>query len=137
MAIHHKAEVLVGQDEIVAPPQQRACTDQTFELPRGIFIAMVMLFTGFATVLAIAFPVHTVVTFGVIFVFLGAFFAIPTIGVEIAHDAHPRSWSEFMSNGIQTGSGHSSGASAAVLVLMLPVLIFSFAVAIVVINALT
>ena len=76
---------LLAQGEIVAPPAQRACTDQTFELPTRLYAAMAFMFTGFIVVLAaILHGGHLAVEFGVIFVFIAAYFAIPWIFPRVA-----------------------------------------------------
>jgi hypothetical protein len=52
MTIRQKPEVLIARDEIVAAPAQRACDDQSFELPGGLYVAMATMFAGFIAVLA-------------------------------------------------------------------------------------
>jgi len=78
MTSHHKSEILIARDEIVAAPG-RASNDQTFELPTGLYVAMALMFAGFISVLAFAFHGGMGVSFGVIFAFLAVFFAIPAI----------------------------------------------------------
>ena len=129
---------LLVRDEIVASPAQRACNDQSFELPPAVFRAMGALFFGFLAVLTmgLAEP-QLIVPMGVNFVFLTAFFAVPAILVG-ASDGGSRSlsWSEFMRKGIETATGHSTGGEALALILVLPALIFFWALAIVTIVAL-
>ncbi|HET8749156.1 MAG TPA: hypothetical protein VFM42_00300 [Sphingomicrobium sp.] len=138
MSNRQTSETLAAREEIADSPTARACTDQNFELPSGIFIAMAFLFAGTVAVLSLALPGHMGVSFAVIFAFLAAFFVIPAIFVASAPGTSGAvRWSEFMRKGIKTGSGHSSGGSAALLVLMLPFLIFCFAVVIATIVALT
>lgn len=130
---------LIAQDEIVVAPYPRACDDQTFEIPTGIYAVMIAMFTGFIVVLNIAFSGHMGITFAAIFAFIAAFFAIPIAFARIAHDSRRSAlpWHEFVDRGIDTATGRSSAASATVLVLTLPVLIFCFGVAIATIAALT
>jgi hypothetical protein len=129
---------LLSRNEIVANPAQRACEDQSFELPTAVFGAMAALFFGFLIVLAIglAHP-QLAVPMGINFAFLTAFFAVPAVFVK-ASGGKTRSlgWSEFMSKGVETASGHSSGSETVVLTLILPFLIFCWAIAIVTIVAL-
>ncbi|HVI04611.1 MAG TPA: hypothetical protein VM711_00765, partial [Sphingomicrobium sp.] len=73
-------ELLLARNEIVAAPEERACKDQSFELPSGIYVAMAMMFAGFIGVLSLAFRGgHMAVVYGVIFAFIAAFFAVPAI----------------------------------------------------------
>lgn len=137
MSNRQTSETLVAREEIVDSPTARACTDQSFELPTGIFIGMAAMFTGTVAVLSLAMHGHMGVSFAVIFAFLAAFFVIPAIFVGSAPNSSGSiGWSEFLRKGIKTESGHSSGGSAALLVLMLPFLIFCFAITIAMIVAL-
>jgi hypothetical protein len=137
MSKRQMSETLVAREEVVDSPQARACTDQSFELPTGIFIGMAAMFTGTVAVLSLAMPGHMGVSFAVIFAFLAAFFIIPAIFVGSAPGSSGSiRWSEFVRKGIKTGSGHSSGGSAALLVLMLPFLSLCFAITIAMIVAL-
>jgi hypothetical protein len=137
MTRHIDQAKLLTRDEIAASPAHRGCTDQGFELPPAVYRVMAGLFFGFLAVLTVGLSEpHLVVPMGVNFFFLTAFFAVPAIVVGVTQDeARPLPWSEFMRKGIETATGHSTGAEAVVLVLMLPALIFFFAVAIVTIVA--
>jgi hypothetical protein len=132
MTTRVKSEVLIARDEIVAAPAERACTDQSFELPSGLYIAMAALFAGFVGVLSLSFRGgHMVVVYGVIFAFIAAFFAVPTMFPAMAPNRKKAlSWATFRIRGIQTATGRSSAGEAAVLVLLLPFLIFCFGMAI-------
>ena len=127
-----KSEVLIARDEIVAAPAARACDDQTFELPSGLYIAMASLFAGFVGVLSLAFRGgHMAVVYGVIFAFIAAFFAIPAMFPEMAPSAKKSlSWTMFRMRGIQTATGRTSATEATALVLLLPFLIFCFGMAV-------
>jgi hypothetical protein len=129
---------LAATDELVDGPLQRACDDQSFQLPTGIYVAMGLAFTGFVAVLSIAFGDGMAVSFGVIFAFLAAFFAVPSLFPRMARDSRTKAlrWHEFLDRGIDTATGHSSAVSATVLILALPFLIFSFAIAVAIIAAL-
>lgn len=133
MTIRQKPEVLVARDEIVAAPSGRACDDQSFELPGGLYAAMALMFTGFIAVLGLAFRGgHMAVAYGVIFVFIAAYFAIPAMFQQ----KQALSWPMFRYRGIQTATGRSSAADATVLVLLLPFLILCFGIAVAAIAAL-
>ena len=139
MSNRQASETLVAPDEIVGAPNARACDDQTFEFPHGLYAVMIALFTGFIVVLSLAFSAHMGVTFGVIFAFVAAFFAIPIMFASIARDSRTRAlpWHEYLDRGIDTATGRTAPGSATVLLLTLPVLIFAFAVAIATIATLS
>ena len=132
MTTRVKPDVLIARDEIVAAPAERACADQSFELPRGLYVAMAALFAGFVGVLSLAFRGgHMAVVYGVIFAFIAAFFAIPTMFPAMAPDGKkPLSWAIFRMRGIQTATGRTSAGEATALVLLLPFLIFCFGMAV-------
>jgi hypothetical protein len=131
---------LLAQSEIVNAPAERACRDQSFEVPTGVYIAMATMFTGFAAVLGLAFRGgHMAVVVGVIFAFIAAFFAVPAMFPGVASDVtstRAMSWFEFGNRGIMTATGHSSARQATTLILLLPFLILLFAVAIATIASL-
>ena len=132
MTTRLKPEILVARDELVAAPQERACDDQSFELPKGLYVATAALFAGFVGVLGLSFRGGPMgVASGVIFAFIAAFFAIPTMFPAMASDRRKAlSWTMFRMSGIQTATGRSSAGEAAVLVLLLPFLIFCFGMAV-------
>jgi hypothetical protein len=138
MTTRQLSEVLAAREEIVAPPVARACEDQSFELPSGLYAAMASMFAGFIAVLALSFRGgHMAVSYGVIFAFLGAYFAIPAIFPHMKRDCRTKalSWAMFRYRGIQTATGRSSAIEATVLVLLLPFLVFCFGIAIATIAA--
>ena len=128
---------LVATGQIVEAPIQRACEDQTFGLPTGIYIAMALMFAGSVAVLSLAFTDRMAVSFGVIFAFLAMFFAIPAVFPRmVRHNrASAAKWEQFVEHGIDTATGHASAASATVLILLLPALILCFSLAVAVIAA--
>lgn len=135
MTTRVKPEVLVARDEIVAAPVARACDDQSFELPSGLYIAMALFFAGFVGVLSLAFRGgHMPVVYGVIFAFIAAFLAIPAVFPAMAPERQKAlSWTMFRMRGIQTETGRTSAREATTLVLLLPFLIFCFGMAVAVI----
>lgn len=132
------SEALIRRDEIVEAPAARACEDQSFELPSGLYIAMAAMFAGFIGVLSLALRGgQMALVYGVIFAFIAAFFAIPAIFPAMAPARKKAlSWADFRSRGIETATGRSTSGEATVLVLLLPGLIFCFGIAIAVISAL-
>jgi hypothetical protein len=132
MTTRVKPEVLIARDEMVAAPAGRACDDQSFELPTGLYVAMAMLFGGFIAVLSLAFRGgHMAVAYGVIFAFIAAFFAVPAMFPGMAPSRKKTlSWAMFRMRGVHTATGRSSAGEATVLVLLLPFLIFCFGIAV-------
>ena len=125
---------LLVRDEIVAAPAVRACQDQSFELPPGIYVAMAAMLAGFVAVLGLAFRGgHMAVVYGVIFAFIAAFFAVPAMFPAMAADgtgSKALSWFEFRHRGIATATGRASAREATILVLLLPFLILCFGIAV-------
>ena len=131
MTSRQNPEVLIARDEIVAAPVAHACEDQSFELPGGLYAAMVILFAGFIAVLGLGFSGgHMAGAYGVIFAFLAAFFAVPAMFQQ----KQGLSW--FRYKGVETPSGRTSATEATVLVLLLPFVVLCFGIAVVTIAAL-
>jgi hypothetical protein len=133
------SENLVAQGEIARAPAERACRDQSFEFPAGIYAAMIAMFTGFIAVLGLSFQSgHMAVAVGVIFFFIAAYFTIPAMFAGAAGEDSSKalSWFDFRDRGIVTETGHSTAFEATTLVLLLPFLVLMFAIAIVTIAAL-
>src|SRR5690349_1783492 len=110
MSVRQSQDLLLARDEVVAPPGKRACEDQSFELPTGIYVAMASMFVGFVAVLGFAFRGgHMAVVYGVIFAFIGAFFAVPALLPAMAPQGPKAlSWFEFGHAGIATATGRAS-----------------------------
>ena len=129
---------LLAQADLVPAPEQRACTDHSFEMPGGIYVAMAVLLFGFLGVMTIGFGnPGLAVPMGINIAFLAAFFAVPTIFVRSTGDgARSLRWADFMEKGLRIESGHASGGEAVILTLLLPAFILLWGVAIVIIAAL-
>ncbi len=132
------SEAFIRRDELAEAPPARACEDQSFELPSGLYIAMAAMFAGFIGVLSLALRGgQMALVYGVVFAVIAAFFAIPAIFPAMAPARKKAlSWADFRSRGIETATGRSTSGEATVLVLLLPGLIFCFGIAIAVISAL-
>jgi hypothetical protein len=131
---------LLAREEIASPPalsSPRACDSRSFDLPGGIYAAMVLLIGGAFAVLAAAFRTNMLVSFGVIFALLTAFFKIPAIFVKASprESARAPDWDAFLSRGIDTATGATRATEATVLVLVLPFLILCWAIAVAIIAA--
>jgi hypothetical protein len=131
---------LVSTAEVVATPalRQRACTDHNFGLPTRIYVAMGALFVTAVAVLATAFTHDMLLSYGVVFAFLTAFFAVPTLFVKTSppDGAKALQWTEFRDRGIDTATGHASAREATILTLLLPAFIVGWAIAVVTIAVL-
>lgn len=133
------AQLLAGQ-EIARPPalaDPRACDSRSFNLPGGIYAAMVLFIGSAFAVLAAAFRTNMLVSFGIIFALLAAFFGIPAIFVKASprESARALSWDAFLSKGVDTATGVTKPAEATLLVLVLPFLILCWAIAVAIIAA--
>ncbi|HEX8938309.1 MAG TPA: hypothetical protein VF776_08580 [Sphingomicrobium sp.] len=139
MTTRIRSELLIARREIVAAPAERACTDQSFELPTGLYGAMAAMFAGFVTVLGVGLRGgHMAVVYGVIYAFIAVFFALPAAFPSLAPGGRKAmSRSVFRIRGIQTATGRSSAVEATVLVLLLPFLIFCFGMAVAIIARIT
>lgn len=129
---------LLAREEIASSPAlagPRACDSRSFDLPGGIYAVMVLLIGGAFAVLAMAFRTNMLVSFGVIFALLTAFFGIPAIFVKASpsESARPLSWDGFLSKGVDTATGVTKPGEATVLVLVLPFLILCWAIAVAII----
>jgi hypothetical protein len=133
-----KAELL-ARNEVVAAPAQRACNDQTFELPTALYGAMAAFFFAFLTVMTVGFPHGTMVLpMAVNFIFVGMFFAVPAVIVRANPEKAKKAlrWDRFAEHGVMTPNGRAGAAEATILMLILPALIFLWGVAVVTIAAL-
>ena len=140
MTARYQQEILAARADLVAPPHQRACEDHNWGIPTAIYASMVLCFAGAITVLALSFNSGMAVSYGIIFAFLVAFFAIPSLFVKTSRgrggNAKALGWFEFVDKGIVTATGRTKASEAATLVLMLPVLILCWAIAVAIIAAL-
>jgi hypothetical protein len=129
------ADARIVPAPVIAEP--RACTDHSFELPTGIYVAMGLCFAGFAVVLATAFQARMAVSYGIVFAFIAAFFAVPAVFVRTSPgETKALDWFTFRNEGIMTATGRTGAAEAATLVLTLPFLILCWAIAVATIAAL-
>lgn len=120
-------------------PAPAPVADRTFEMPHGIYVAMLGLFLGFLATMAIALPSPEMVLPMVIFaVFVLGFFGVPALWVRMAPErngSRASSWDAFLRNGIMTSTGHCTGKAAAIQALIIPVVVFGWGLAIVAIRA--
>ena len=141
MSERHDFQLLATKADVVAAPGgQRACTDRSFELPTGLYVATVGSYLAFLAVMAIGFQSRNMILPMVIFVgYIVMLFGVPTLWVRMKPDNASRAMSmeQFWARGIDTATGHNSARAAAAQVLTLPVLILFFGMAVVTIAALS
>jgi hypothetical protein len=121
------ARATIHHELPVAQARPRTEVDRTFGLPTALFVATGTLYFAFIGVMAIGFGnPGLIVPMTIMAVFLGMFFGVPALWVRMgpgANRSHAKSWSRFLSEGVQTNTGHLGAGEAAVQVLILPVLI--------------
>lgn len=134
----HKAELL-GRNEVVAAPQQRACEDRTFEVPTPILLGVFGLFMAYLGVMTIGFMNPALALPMIVnFIFVAAFAFVPAKWALMNPKKVDRAltWAELRDRGLDTLTGRAGGAETAILVLLLPVCILLWGVAVVTIAAL-
>lgn len=141
MSERHDSQLLAAKADIVAAPDSlRACTDRSFELPTGFYVATVGSYLAFLAVMAIGFQSRDMVLPMVIFVgYIVMLFGTPALWARMKPDNASRAMSmeQFWARGIDTATGRLTGGAAAAQVLILPVLILFFGMAVVTIAALS
>ena len=140
MSVRHDVQQLLARDEIVAAPEQRACTDRSFGLPTAMYGAYFGLLFAYLGVMAFGFPhPEMILPMAIFVIFLTGAIVTPALWVRMKPDHGDRALSmdRFLGEGIATLAGHSSANAAMIQMLMLPVLILMWGVAVVTIAALS
>lgn len=140
MSIRHDVEHLLASREVVAPPVERACTDRTFGLPSGLHATFYGLFLAYLAVMGLGFAhPEMILPMAIFVIFTVGFYVVPMMWAVMNPDNDSRAMNmgELLGQGIETNTGHSSGAAAIAQVLVLPVLILFWGVAAVTIAALS
>lgn len=138
---------LAARSELVAPPvaapavkpDERACDDRTFGLPRALHIGTAALFLVYMAIMAVGFRNHELaVPMAINFIFIAAAFGVPALWATMKPDNASKALGleEFAANGIDCLTGRLDGRSAAVQVLIMPVLILLWGIGVVTIAAL-
>lgn len=110
------------------------------DVPRAIGVMMAATYAAIVALFAltIATAGQSLFVIAIDVVFLVAFFAVPTIMLKLERDPARRpSLSRFMAQGMQTYTGHVSGAGALAQMFIVPVLLAFAVLAIGVIAALS
>jgi len=137
---------LAARSELVAPPvaapavkpDQRACEDRTFELPRALHIGTAALFLAYMAIMAVGFRNNELVLPMVInFIFISAAFGVPALWATMKPDnpSQALGLDGFMANGVDCLTGRLDGRSASVQVLIMPVLVLLWGIGVVTIAA--
>lgn len=124
---------------IEGDPQNRACTDRSFELPTSLYTATIGFYLAFLGVMAVGFQSREMVLPMVVFVaYIAMLFGVPMLWARMqpTNLSQALNWSDFMRNGIDTWTGRTSGSEAALQVLILPALVLFWGLAVVTIAAL-
>ncbi|WP_336986991.1 hypothetical protein [Altererythrobacter aquiaggeris] len=113
--------------------------DRSFESPRGLYLVTAFCYLAFLAIMAatVASP-GLIVPLGICTVFIGMFFAAPTVILRQTPESGglAKSWGQLKARGIMTNTGHLAGHEAAVQMVMLPVLIVVWGLAVSLIVAL-
>lgn len=140
MSERHELDLLAARAVIVSAPVDgpRACTDRSFELPTGLYIATVGAYLAFLGVMAVGFQSREMILPMVIFVaYIVMLFGTPALWARMKPETatRPLTLEQFWKRGIDTFTGHNTGAAAATQMLLLPILILLWGMATVVIAA--
>lgn len=130
---------LIARDELVAPPQARACTDRDFNLPVSLHAGFIGLFVAYLGVMWLGFSSPGLaIPMAICVIFTVAFYVVPmkwaTMGP--ANPGRAMSFKRLMDRGVDTINGRCSGGGAVAQVLVLPALVFLWGLAVVTIAAL-
>jgi hypothetical protein len=121
------ARATIHHELPVAQAKPRTDVDRTFGLPTALFAVTGAIYFAFIAVMAIGFGnPGLIMPMSIIAVLLGMFFGVPAMWVRMKPEANrsrAKSWNRFLSEGVQTNTGHLGAGEAAVQVLILPVLI--------------
>ena len=121
------ARATIHHELPVAQARPHTEVDRTFGLPTALFVVTGALYFAFIGVMAIGFGnPGLIMPMAIMAVFLVMFFGVPGMWVLMkpgANRSRAKSWNRFLSEGVQTNTGHLGAGEAAVQVLILPVLI--------------
>jgi hypothetical protein len=131
MTIHHPAEILVEKARIVpAPALRRNRHERAFDLHPGVHFMVIGAWMGFIAILLAAFMgPDLVVPAGICILGAASLFVTPGLWARVkGDDGLPRqSWSEFMSEGVETYTGHLKSKEALAQIMILPALLIGLA----------
>lgn len=117
----------------------RHFSDNTFELPTGIYAASLGCFLAFLATMVVGFgSPELVIPLAIIGLFFAGFFGIPAIFTRQAPEESDKAltWGQFRARGIMTHTGRLPAGEVAAQVLVLPVLVVLWGLACITIAAL-
>ncbi|MBX3594639.1 hypothetical protein [Sphingomonas sp.] len=125
MAVTHDSFQNAAAVRAPAMPRRRNRGDHVFDLHPALHIGM---FGGFFAYLGIMWAAFgekgLAIPFVIFAVFLAAAFVVPGWWARVAPgEGRKPSWSEFMAEGIQSGSGHLKAGGAIVQVMIMPAML--------------
>lgn len=136
MSIHQPVNSFVADHS-----QHRAVSNRatrTFDLHPALFAVTVGCYLAYLVVMAVTFMTdELIIPFAIFTITIVAGFLVPTLWARVVGPAVGRlqTWADFMSEGIDTYTGHLSGRSAAVQVLIMPVMLVGWGLIIAIIRA--
>ena len=136
MSIHQPVSTFVDDRSRNISVSNRAT--RTFDLHPALFAVTVGCYLAYLVVMAVTFMNdELVIPFAIFAITIVAGFLVPGLWARVAGPAVGRmqSWADFMSEGIDTYTGHLSGRSAAVQVLIMPVMLVGWGLIIAIIRA--
>lgn len=129
------AERLAPEDlALILPP---ASNGRAFDLHPALFAMTIGCYLGFLLVMGMAFMTgELVIPFAIFVAYIGMGFGVPALWARVSPaKGRPESWAQFLSRGVNTGSGHLTAGAAIAQMMTVPILILLWGVAIVAIRA--
>ncbi len=142
MAVHKSlAEIEATGADVAAVPRVRPNrAERAWELHPALFTLTGIGYAAFLLILgSVTMDEGLVLPFAIFFVFLAAAIGVLWTFARVAprEDAPFQSWTEFLHEGIATGSGALSGPAAVAQVLVLPAMLVGWATFVAVLISLT
>ncbi|PAX08019.1 hypothetical protein [Sphingomonas lenta] len=139
MTIHQPITAFIDARAVDAPVHYRPNrAERAFELHPAVFGMLAASFALFMLALGVAFMNPTlIVPFGICAAYLLMFFGVPLVVARTVPGTTGRfqSWAEFMAEGVETGSGHLTGAQALAQIMTVPAVLVGFAVTVAIVRA--
>jgi hypothetical protein len=138
MSIHIPAAILEEKARIVAPPMlRRNRQDRAFDLHPAVHLMLAGIYMSFVALLSVAFMGQDLaIPFAINIIGVTLLFLVPGLWARVFPDNGGRrqSWSEFLSEGVETYTGHLASREALAQIFILPVLLLGLAAVMVAIR---
>lgn len=138
MSIQLSPAALEEQASIVAPPVlRRNRQNRAFDLHPAVHLMLAGIYMSFVALLSVAFMGQDlVIPFAINIIGVTALFLVPGLWSRVFPDngGRQQSWSEFMSEGVETYTGHLASKEALAQIFILPVLLLGLAIVMVAIK---